>query len=82
MTTDLIQTVVDRELPKNVENSYLANIEKVCSFVVSGKMTPAINQLDAFIHKVQQDIGHEDIDAPTGNNLIRMATELIAIIQS
>lgn len=51
----LIDVVVDYHFPTAVENSYLANLRKVPKFIEDGKITSAINQLDAFIQKVQQD---------------------------
>ena len=40
-------------------------------------MTPAINQLDAFISKVENDIIKGKIDAEMGNGLIDKAIEII-----
>jgi hypothetical protein len=68
-------------LAKNVENSYMANLKKVCTFVESGQNTPAINQLNAFIQKVQQDISPWNISSGNGNALIQMANALIVKIQ-
>jgi hypothetical protein len=77
----LINTVICLMLPKNVENSYLANLKKVPTFIDTGKNIAAINQLTAFIKKVQQDIGHGHINGADGNNLIIMANQLIGKIQ-
>jgi hypothetical protein len=82
LTKHLINTVVCLELPKNIENSYMANLKKVPSFLETGKTTPSINQLNAFIHKVQQDIAHWKISEDIGNDLINLASQLIAKIQS
>lgn len=81
MANNIINTVVGLNLAKAVENSYMANLKKVTPFIEGGKITPAINQLDAFIHKVQQDISYGKINASDGNNLISMANALIAKIQ-
>jgi hypothetical protein len=81
LANQIINLVVSLNLAKNVENSYLANLKKVCIFVESGKKIPAIEQLDAFIQKVQQDISHGKINASDGNNLINMANALILKIQ-
>jgi hypothetical protein len=82
LANQIINTVASLNLSKNVENSYMANLKKVCTFVESGKKTPPINQLDAFIKKVQQDISHKNIGSVDGNNLINMANQLIAKIQN
>lgn len=78
----LINTVICLMLPKNVENSYMANLKKVPTFINTGKNIAAINQLTAFIKKVQQDIGHGYINGADGNNLIIMANQLIGKIQA
>jgi hypothetical protein len=77
----VINTVISLSLPKNVENSYMANLKKVCNFVESGNKTPAINQLRAFIQKVYQDMSHGIIGSVSGNNLIILANQLIVKIQ-
>jgi len=60
-----------------VENSYLSNVKKVPIFVEKNKLTPAINQLNAFISKVENDIIKGKIEAEVGNDLINKATEII-----
>ena len=59
----------------------MANLKKVKPFIEQGKITPAINQLRAFIRKVEHDIAHGDIDPDDGTMLIDMANELIALLQ-
>jgi archaellum component FlaC len=49
--------------------------------VESGKITPAINQVNAFISKVENDIQHGEISSAAGNNLIASANQLIATLQ-
>ncbi len=78
----IIQAALSLNLPKSVENSYMANLKKVCRFVEEGKIAPAINQLQAFINKVRTDITKGNISEVTGNNLINMATNLINLIKS
>ena len=78
----IIQTVVDLNLRKSVENSYMANLKKVCKFVQDGKTTAATNQLEAFISKVRTDIVHGIISGTVGNDLIVMAKELINVLRS
>ncbi len=73
----IIQTVVGLTLPKAVENSYMANLKKVCGFVEEGKITPAINQMNAFINKVNADMQKGIVGSENGNKLITMAIGLI-----
>ena len=82
LADQIIQIVISLNLPKSVENSYMANLKKVCKFVEEGKTTPAINQLEAFINKVRIDISKGNINQTVGSNLIDMATSLIDIIKS
>jgi hypothetical protein len=81
LADQIIQTVLILNLSKSVENSYMANLKKVCRFVEEGKITPAINQLNAFINKVRTDITKGNINQTGGNNLIDMATNLMGIIK-
>ncbi|NWG04500.1 MAG: putative Ig domain-containing protein [Syntrophaceae bacterium] len=82
LADQIIQIVISLNLPKSVENSYMANLKKVCKFVEEGQTTPAINQLEAFINKVRTDITKGNISEVAGNNLINMATQLISILRS
>jgi hypothetical protein len=77
----IIQTVLGLQLKKSVENSYMANMKKVCKFIQDGKIFQAIIQLDAFIAKVLIDIVQHDISAAAGRNLINMAVNLINTIR-
>jgi hypothetical protein len=54
----------------------MANIKKLQDFIAKGQFTPAINQLNAFIGKVQEDISKGNIGASDGTTLINMATNL------
>ena len=75
---DLVEDVVNADLPTNIENSYLANLKKVAKFIEDGKLNPAINQLNAFLSKVEGDIQQGEIDPVLGNMLIDAAEALIA----
>jgi len=79
MTEEIIEIITSEELnlPHEVENSYLSNVKKVPIFVEKNKLTPAINQLNAFISKVENDIIKGKIEAEVGNDLINKATEII-----
>lgn len=76
----IIDTVTSLELPKQVTNSCLANLKKVPIFIQSNKVTPAINQLNAFVSKVEHDMEIGKIGTMDGNNLIKMASDLIAML--
>ena len=55
LTQNLTDVITSSNLPGSQQNSYLANLLKVPKFINDGKVTPAINQLNAFIQKVNQD---------------------------
>lgn len=74
---DLVDTVVTLDLPQNVENSYLANLQKVAEFIADGKVQPALNQLQAFINKVNQDYARGILTTAERDELIGMAEHLI-----
>jgi hypothetical protein len=82
LADQIIQTVLSLNLPKSVENSYMANLKKVCRFVEDGKILRAIIQLDVFIAKVVIDIVQHDISEAAGRNLINMAIDLIRLLRS
>lgn len=65
------------DLPPKVKNSYLANLKKVIDFISHGQTTAAINQLEAFIHKVQSDMDHEIISFQVGDMISRLAEDLV-----
>lgn len=78
LTNVIIQTYTeDLNLSKQVVKSYDANLKKVIPFLESGKVTPAINQLDAFIKKIKKDIKKGLISSEDGQTLIEMATDII-----
>ena len=77
----LINTVVSFNLPNNVMNSYMANLQKIEPFIANGQIQPALNQLDAFINKVNQDYSKNKITLEQKNQLILMAQALIADLQ-
>jgi hypothetical protein len=78
----IIQLILDLHLPKAVENSYIANLKKVEGFIDNGQKTPAVNQLNAFIGKLNQDMTKGLIGYGDGNLLIQMATELLTILNT
>lgn len=74
---DIIDTVVGLGMLQSTENSYLANLQKVGTFIEDGKITPAINQLNAFLAKVENDLAQSEISQVEGNQLIIFAENLI-----
>ena len=77
MTEEIIEIVTSEELnlPQEVVNSYVANLKKVPIFVEKNNLTAVINQLNAFISKVEKDIIKGIIEAEVGNDLIDKANE-------
>lgn len=75
---NLIATVTTIDIPQNVENSYLANLQKVEQFILEGKITAALNQLNAFKNKVQQDYQQGILTQAEYTQLMNAANELIA----
>lgn len=73
----LVATVLDLDIPNNLENSYLANLFKVEGFIENGQITPAINQLNAFINKVNQDYNKGKLSQSDRDNLVSAAQQLI-----
>lgn len=67
----------DMVLPQEVVNSYIANLKKVDIFIENGKVTPAINQLNAFINKVTVDVAEGLLSATDGQMLINMANDIL-----
>jgi hypothetical protein len=80
MADALIGTIKALDLPKAVENSYLANLKKVKVFIERGQTNAAINQIKAFLKKVENDISKGRIVTEEGRNLIYKANQLIAAL--
>lgn len=78
---NLVTVVINATFSDNVENSYLANLRKIAIFIEDGKVGAAINQLNAFIQKVQIDISHGIITQTEGNELTTLANTLLADLQ-
>ena len=64
-------------LPNGIENSYMANLKKVNKFIEQGKINPAVNQVFAFMCKVEEDVAEDLIDVELGDNLLFLATEIV-----
>lgn len=76
----LVDVVVTSPIPQQSENAYLANLKKVEKFIEQGKTQPAINQLNAFVDKVQGDIQRGVITSAVGNGFITRAKKIISDI--
>ena len=83
--TEQVQTLVDTtiaaNLPNNVTNSYLANLNKVGMFIDQGKTQQAINNLNAFIQKVEQDYLHGTITLAQRDSFVALAQDIISELQ-
>ncbi len=77
-TQDLIEDIVNFDFPTNIENSYLANLQKVEQFILDGKVNPALNQLSALINKLDQDYQQGLLSTSQYNTLLSATTKLIA----
>ena len=76
----LINVTVAAGLPTSIENAYLANLNKVGPFIEQGKTNPAINQLNVFIQKANQDYSHGKITQQQLNDFVSKAHALITAI--
>lgn len=76
----LVDEVITADISDNVENSYLANLQKVAIFIEQGKIRPAINQLAAFVQKVEQDYTQGIITLSQRDDFIAKAQRLIDIL--
>ena len=77
---DIVDSVVLADFATNIENSYLSNLKKVEKFIEDGKITPALNQLYAFINKAENDLANGIIDQITADVLINSANALINVL--
>jgi hypothetical protein len=79
---NLVDTVVATyDFPTNVENSYLSNLKKVAIFIENNQIQAAINQLNAFITKVNTDYNAGAITQAIRDNLVNLAEALLADLQ-
>jgi hypothetical protein len=78
---EIIAEILSRNLADPVVNSYLANLKKVEIFILESKLTPAINEVQAFIHKCEQDIEHGAVPRADGEYLLMMANDLLALLK-
>jgi hypothetical protein len=78
---NLVENVIEYDFPTSVENAYLANLKKIEKFIEEGKIQAAINQLQAFIDKVEADYTNGVITQSEYDNLISFAQTLLADLQ-
>lgn len=78
---NLVNTVITYSFPANIENSYLANLKKVEKFIEEGKINAAINQLQAFIDKVENDYAAGIITQAVHDDLIGLAENLLTDLE-
>lgn len=80
LAQDIVVGIAALPIPSNLVSSYTANVKSVGKFVDEGKITPAINELKAFIHKIENDIDQGKINQLDGELLIQMASDLISVL--
>lgn len=73
----LADTVISLALENNVENSYLAHVKNVETFIEREQLEAAGNQLKIFIKKVEEDLNAGLITQEQYNALINKANELL-----
>lgn len=76
----LVNVVVNYDFPTNVENSYLANLKKIEKFITNGQVAPAINQLNAFIAKVENDYTAGILTRAQRDSLVSLANKLLGAL--
>jgi N-acetylneuraminic acid mutarotase len=81
LTQNIIDTITASNLPKDQQNSYLANLQKVTIFINDGKISAAINQLNAFIQKLNQDYSHGKLTQAQYNAYLGQAQQIINDLQ-
>ena len=74
---NLLVYVNSLNIQTSVINSYIANLKKVNQFIIDGKITPALNQLTAFINKVNQDYSQNIITLQQKNNMVSSAEKIM-----
>ena len=81
LTQNLTDVITSSNLPGSQQNSYLANLLKVPKFINDGKVTPAINQLNAFIQKVNQDFSQGKLTQAQRDAFVGQAQAIINALQ-
>jgi hypothetical protein len=76
----IVKHIVRKELPRNTENAYIANVKKVAVFVEAGQLVAARNQVAAVKRKIEQDALFSRIDVDFANELLALLEELRILI--
>jgi hypothetical protein len=77
MVNALADALVDLDLPKQVEDSCLANLKRARAFIRDGRISPAVYRLDAFISSVEEEMAAGDLEGDVGNHLLATARDLM-----
>ncbi len=80
-TETLIDIVVDLNVPTNVENQYLQNLNKANQYIESGRIDKAISELNKFIAKVNNDYNQALITLTERDYLVSTAQNIINNLQ-
>jgi hypothetical protein len=81
LTQNIIDTITGSGLPANQQNSYLANLRKVSIFIDNGQINSAINQLNAFIQKLNQSYSQGKITQAEYQDYLAQAQMIIEALQ-
>lgn len=73
--------VASGDITGNAENGLLAKLDGIQDKVTRGDITPAINQLEAFINEVEAQRGKKIAESAT-NDLIAKAQAIIAMLRN
>lgn len=73
----LMDTVISLTLENSVENSYLAHLKNVETFIERGQVQAAQNQLEIFIKKADEDLAHALITQEQHDTLVKKANDLL-----
>jgi hypothetical protein len=80
LTGALVDAVVTLHLSRQTENSCLADLKTVRTFIEDGKITPAICRLDAFVADVEDNVASGGLAEEDGNKLLAIAQDLIGAL--
>ncbi|MBW2319162.1 MAG: hypothetical protein JRF24_10905 [Deltaproteobacteria bacterium] len=76
----IIDTLLGLGLAHGVETSLMAKLNNVIPNIESDDFASAIDKLELFCDKVEQDIGKGDISEAEGNELVDMTDSLIGML--
>jgi hypothetical protein len=76
LAENLVSAVTNSGLPNNLVNKYLANLKKIGEFIADGKITPAVNNLFAFMCKVEEDLAKGLISQTLAESFLFQSNEI------